>query len=417
MDDQKHWDWALGTRVVADLQTRKGEFEWREEFQVSPNGERIAAVVKRGDTSTVCVSGDFWDLEFEKIWYLRYSPDGRLTALVLVEDEWTLVVDEKLWPNTFTYLWGTTFDRTGENIAAAVQQEMRYGMVCNGRIWESLYQNAASFTLSPSGGSTAAVVQTVSLGQADIETFAKGCYSLAVDGRVWERDFVNLWTPVFDQTGTRVAAQVRTSLHDYTIAVDGKPWSGRYPSVWEPCFDSQGRVLAPVRPGPGWAVARDGELICKPEFTQLWGLQAMGDRIYSIVAPRFGRWTVAVDCVPWRNDRAEALDEVTVHPDRGRVAARAKLDNRWTMLVDERFWGRSYEMIWGPVFSPDGLRVATKVENNGIATVAVDDLLYKEDFDQVWEPVFGPDGDRVLIRAIKGNEYRRIVARLEEFTR
>jgi hypothetical protein len=410
------WDWTIGTRRIADLRRRESEFEWREEFQVSPDGERIAAVVKLGETSTVCVNDDFWHLEFDKIWYVRFAPDGRLTALVMVDDEWTVVVDEKLWPETYTYLWGTIFDRTGENIAAAVQQEMRYGMVLNGRIWETLYENANSFVLSPAGGSTAAVVQTVSLGQADIETFARGCYSVAVDGRVWERNFVNAWTPVFDPAGTHVAAQVRTTLHEYTIAVDGKLWPRTYPSVWEPCFDNQGRVLAPVRPGPGWAIARNGELICKPEFTQLWGLQAVGERIYAIVAPRFGHWTVAVDCVPWRNDRAETLDEVSVHHT-GRVAARAKVNNRWTMLVDERFWESDYEMIWGPVFSPDGSKVAAKVENGPTSTVALDDRLYKEEFEQVWEPAFGPEGDRVLIRAIKDNEYRRIVAPLEDFTR
>jgi hypothetical protein len=285
MNDQHNWDWTPGSRTIADLRRREGDFEWREEFQVSPDGERIATVVKLGESSTVCVSGDFWYLEFDKIWYVRYSPDGRLTALALVEGDWTLVVDEKLWPETYTYLWGTMFDLRGENIAAAVQQEMRYGMVVNGEIWGTLFENANSFTISPSGGSTAAVVQTVSLGQADTETFAKGCYSVAVNGEVWDRNFVNAWTPVFDKHGKRVAAQVRTTLHEYTIAVDGKAWPVTYPSVWEPCFDSDGSVLAPVRPGPGWAVARDGRLVCKPEFTQLWGLQSVNGHIYAIVAP------------------------------------------------------------------------------------------------------------------------------------
>jgi hypothetical protein len=417
MDDHKHWDWTPGSRTIADLRRRAGDFEWREEFQVSPDGERIATVVKLGESSTVCVSGDFWYLEFDKIWYVRYSPDGRLTALALVEGDWTLVVDEKLWPETYTYLWGTMFDRKGENIAASVQQEMRYGMVTNGEIWGTLFENANSFTISPSGGSTAAVVQTVSLGQADTETFAKGCYSVAVNGDVWSRNFVNAWTPVFDRLGKRLAVQVRTTMQEYTIAVDGEAWPVTYPSVWEPCFDSDGSVLAPVRPGPGWAIARDGRLVCKPEFTQLWGLQSVNGHIYAIVAPRFGRWTVAIDCVPWRNDRAEALDQLTIHGASGRIAARAKLDNRWTMIVDQRFWERKYDMVWGPVFSPDGSRVAAKVESGGRSTIAVDDRLYREEFDEVWEPIFGPDGDRILIRAIRGNDYLRIVAKLEEFAR
>ncbi|MFW6235351.1 MAG: WD40 repeat domain-containing protein, partial [Desulfovibrionales bacterium] len=164
------WDWTPGKRHVADLRQRAGDFEWREEHQVSPDGENIAAVVKLGETSTVCVSGDFWYLEFEKIWNVRYSPDGRLTALVMTEDEWTVAVDERLWPEAYAYLWDTRFSADGRVIAVAVQQDMRYGMIQDGTIWETLFENANGFTISPEGSSTAAVVQTVPFGQADIDT-------------------------------------------------------------------------------------------------------------------------------------------------------------------------------------------------------------------------------------------------------
>ena len=61
----------------------------------SPDGETIAAIVNVDEGEfTVCVNGDVWgETIFDKIWHLRFSPDGRLTALVSEMGEWTMAVD------------------------------------------------------------------------------------------------------------------------------------------------------------------------------------------------------------------------------------------------------------------------------------------------------------------------------------
>jgi hypothetical protein len=412
------WDWSLGTRQLSDLGKHAEHIEWREESQVSPDGESIAAVVKKEEFSTLCVNGEFWSLEGERVWYPRYSPDGRLAALAMVDGEWTMAVDDELWEDTYAFLWGTTFADDGSRIAAAVQNDMRYGMVVDGTIWPNLFDNANNFALSPEGSSSAAVVQVISMGQADTETFEKGCYTVAVDGVQWERNFVNAWTPVFNLTGKRVACQVRTTLYDYTIAVDGVLWSNTFSSVWEPCFDPRDdAVFAPVRTVTGWSVARDGKTIWDSRFAQLWDLKLSGDRICAAVATRFGHWTVAVDGTAWKNDQAHALSDMRVHKNSGKVAARAKVKELWTMIVDGQFWDGRYERIWSPVISPDGTRVAAKVEDRGSYTILLDGVPYKDSFDEVWDPIFSPNGDSILIKAIKDNKYFRTVAPLEDFRR
>jgi hypothetical protein len=418
MNKIEEWDWSLGTRQLSDLGKQADHVEWREEAQVSPDGESIAAVVKLEDSYTICVNGEFWNSEGERIWYPRYSPDGRLAALAMVDGEWTMAVDDELWPEMYTFLWGTLFAEKGPMIAACVQSDTKYGMVVDGTIWPSLFENANNFVLAPEGSSSAAVVQSVSLGQADTETFQQGCYTVAVDGIPWERNFISAWTPIFNPSGSRVAAQVRTSMFDYTIAVDGIPWSETYTSVWEPCFDPKDdAVFSPVRTPTGWCVAREGKPIWDSRFVQLWDLKVRPGRICAVVATRFGRWTVAVNGTAWENDEAHALSDMRVHETSGKIAARAKLKEQWTMIVDGQFWNGRYERIWKPVLSPDGSRVAAKVEDKGAYTILLDGAPYKETYDEVWDPIFSPNGNTILIKAVKNNKYVRIVAPLEDFRR
>ncbi|MFW6324278.1 MAG: electron transfer complex subunit TmcD [Desulfovibrionales bacterium] len=416
-EERTGWDWSLGTRHVADLDCRSRNFEWREEYQVSPDGERIGAVIKLEDSSTICVNEEFWELRAENIRQVRFTPQGALCALVMQDDEWTLAIDQELWPSTYAFLWQPLFSHASNSIAAAVQNDLEYGMVQDGRIWPNLYENANHFTFSPGGNATAAVVQTVSFGQADIQTYQKGCFSVARNGIVWDQNFVNVWTPVFNSEGTRVAAQVRPTIHTYSIAVDGQIWPATYSCVWEPCFHPKnGSVLAPVRVGKKWGLAGNGELVWEPRFLQLWQVTPAGGRLYAVVATRFGHWTVAVDDQPWKNDKAEALSDLTISPDGSHAAARAMCERRWTMFVDGVFWNKDFKRIWNPVFSPDSAHVAAKVDLENAFTLALDGRLYKETYDQIWDPVFDPQGEKILVRGIKGNNYLRTIASLDDFS-
>ncbi len=77
MKSPESWDWETGRKEVP-FSSWQDRYEWVEEPQSSPDGESVAAIVKTGESEfNVCVNGDTWDSPFEKIWHLRYSPNGR----------------------------------------------------------------------------------------------------------------------------------------------------------------------------------------------------------------------------------------------------------------------------------------------------------------------------------------------------
>ena len=59
-----------------------------------------------------------------------------------------------------------------------------------------------------------------------------------------------------------------------------------------------------------------------------------GSRLAAIVAPSYGRWTVAVDGVPWSATFSTLVSDATFSPDGQRIAALAKDDETYRVLVD-----------------------------------------------------------------------------------
>jgi hypothetical protein len=283
--------------------------------------------------------------------------------------------------------------------------------------WPELFDNAGSFALSADGQHSAAVVQTEPMGSADVEAFQKGCYSVAVDARAWDRNFVNVWSPVFDPEGRRVAAQSRQSLYDYTVVVDGTPWDRTFASVWEPAFHPKsGAVVAPVRSGGKWGLAENGTLVWPARYSQLWHqvFDETGTTLAAVAAPSYGRFTVAVNDRPWKSSFSVVTD-LAVSPDGRRIGALGKEDDRWAVIVDDRPWPGLYDMAYPIAISPDGAHAAVRAERNGRFSIVLDGKEYGETFERAWDPVFSPDGDKVLIRGVQGGIYLRIVAGVGDF--
>ena len=100
MDPKVTWDWESGQKEIAAFSEWTDRFNWVEEPYVSLDGEKIAAIVNVAEGEfNVCVNDETWDRGFDKIWYLRFSPDGRLTGLVSEMGEWTVAVDGNPWEN------------------------------------------------------------------------------------------------------------------------------------------------------------------------------------------------------------------------------------------------------------------------------------------------------------------------------
>ena len=140
------WDWEPGRKEIADIGQWQGRFNWVEEPAASPDGEKIAAVVNLAEGEfNVCLNGDLWETTFDKIWNLKFTPDGRLSALVSETGQWTVAVDGSAWENRFGYVWNSMFSPDGRNIAVAVQKDMAYAMALNDVVWEESFSNLKSF--------------------------------------------------------------------------------------------------------------------------------------------------------------------------------------------------------------------------------------------------------------------------------
>jgi len=424
MNETTSWDWEVREKCIADLGAWKSRYAWVEEPYVSPDGEKIAAVIKLPgeETFSLCENGIPWESSFDRVWYLRFTPDNRLTAFVSEIGGWSLAVDGRTSENKFDFAWDTHFSADGKKIVHAAQKEGKYFAVCNDIPWPTAYESLTGLMVDDAATKTAAVVQTVPLKEAEIFKFQEGCYSVAVDGAAWNRNFVNVWDIAFSPDGRRVAAGVRTSLYDYTIAIDGVTWEKNFASVWEPQFcPCDGSVTAPVRSGGSWFLARDGELLWSNKFVQLWHhvYSPDGKKIAAIVAPRFGRWTVALEGIPWKVTFGDMVTDAIFSPDGKKIAFLGKEKEKWTVVVDQNCWG-SYDMAWRPIFSPDGEKCAAKVEKNGLYAIVVNGKPLKQEFAEVWDPVFSPDSDKILIKAIKAesneHKYIRSVVRLQDIT-
>lgn len=410
----ENWNWEPGEKLVHDFGSCSAEIEWIEEPQASPDGERIAAAVKLGEEEfTMCVNGEPWEAVYERCWFPKFSPDGRLTALVTEEGMPTLAVEGTTWENTYDFIWDTQFSSDGSVIAAAAQMGMKYGMSVDDTPWDQLYTNANHFTLSPDGATTAAAVQVEDLAQADILKFQEGIFSIAVNGKAWNEKFVDCWNIRFNTDATKVAAEVRTTLFDYTIAVDGVAWKETFASVWEPIFNpATGAVVAPVRIAGKWSLAQNGTQLWDRAFIQCWHqfFSPDGQQLAAIVSPKFGRWTIALNGTPWSTTYGDLVTDAGFSPDGSRIAALGKENGKWSVCVDDKTWSGKYDMAYAPVFSPDSGNVAALVEENGGFTVAVNGREYPKRFETAWSPVFSPDSKNVLVRCIEnGKYYRRIV--------
>ena len=413
------WDWEPGQKtVVKSLSPLEGH-GWQEEPYVSPDGETVAAIVQvdEGEFS-FRINDSVWNNTFEKIWSPRFSPDSRLTAMCQQDMEWVMVVDGALMGETTDYAWDAKFSEDGSVIAHMYKGMEQYGVAVNGVPWEQLYENVNQYTMTADGAHTAGVAQIESLGQADIDGFKKGVYTVVIDGKRWAGKYLNVWTPTFDDAGRRVAAQVRTAVHDYTIAVDDQPWSETFNQVWEPTFHPSGQyVVAPARVAGKWGVAKDGTMAWKPRYAQCLGLTFSedGNKLWAIVATGYGKFTACCNDAPW-NSTWPVVTDLVVAPNGDRAAVLANhLNTNFQIVVDGTAWAGKYDMAWPVVFSDDSRNAATMVEKDGRYTVMVNGKKYERDFDRVWPPIFSEDGTKVLIRALENNSYVRIVAEVAQF--
>ena len=426
-------DWDTKEKMITATDEWENRFAEVRPFSVSEDGEKIGAVVQtEEETFTVCINGNPMEETYEKIWSLKFNNEGKAACLVFRDNAWTVALNGHLWNEKFDYAWNLQVAPNGRTIGINIKKDDQYGVCLEDKPWAQGFADVRNLFISPDGTKAAASVAVQRLAEADIFNFQKGVWTAAVNGVPWDKNFVNVWGLAFSPDGNHVAAETRINLYDYAIIVDGKMWPETFKCVWEPLFNPQNNaVIAPVKVPQGWTLALDGKPIWKT-FVQVWNPRFSPDagRIAAVVASEFGRWTIAVDGIPWKTTFSDTVLAPVFSADSRRVAAIAKEskdptnmgsslheitgNDRWTIMVDGIPWEQDFDMIWDPVFSPDGKRVAAKAEINGKYCIVVNGKPGKISYDALWSPIFSPGGDKLLVRCIKDGKYYRNVVSLDE---
>ncbi len=414
-------DWSPGVVEVADPSRWHDEFMQVESLVAASDGSGLGAVVRTSDgEAAVCVNGHLWKTRSEKIWSLTWLPWGKWAALLSTNGAWTVVIDDSPWASDYEFVWSLCFGIKGRSVSVAAKNEEGYFAVTDGHPWVQCFLDLSCLRVSPDGRNTAAVVQTISLGQADIETYKKGCYAVAVNGNTWEIPLVNAWDIVFSTDGSRVATSARITPYDYTIITDGRPWANTFSSIWKPAFfPKNDSVTAPVRVSGGWTLAADGHIIWGKRYFQLWHHlhSPSGDKTAAIVAVKLGSWTVAVDDKPWPCRFTDLVTDLVFSDTGERLVCIGKSRDKWFVADNGKVWPGSFDRAWPPVMARNGQYAAVLVESGGELFVLVNRVATEPRFSRAWQPVFSEDGDYLMVHGIRKEDgkYCRCIIPLAGF--
>ncbi len=415
MNDELTWDCETSEKQIP-IKEWQDTFNWVEDFQVSPDGEKVAAIVNQDEAEfSVCVNGEVWDDTFEKAWSLKFTPQSIPMALVAKDDEWTACVNGTCWEDTFDFIWGLTASDDGTFIGAAIQMDMTYGLAVNGQAWETLYENIGSMTLNRYG-SAAAVVQADRMAQADIDTFSSGIYCAAVDGVVQSEKYMNVWDLTFDDQGKQIAYAIRKDRSHYTLAVDKTPWQNTFQSVWNPVFIENGQsVIVSARKNGKWRLYKDDNPFWQSSFGQMWKLtlNEQKNKIAAVVSDKFGHWTVCENERVWDFHCNTMISDLFYSENGDQLIAVCKNNDSWDIVINSKPWGLQASKLWKPVISSNGQWCATRMEKNKKQWLVVNGTVCKASFDQLFDPVISQDNSKILIKSINNGIYSRQVLELE----
>lgn len=392
------------------------DYHWVEDFQVSPDGKKIAAIVNLDEAEfSVCVNGERWDERFEKAWSLKFASDSSCMALVSRDEEWTICKDDRPWETWFDFIWNLGVSDNGRYISAAVQNDMAYGLVVNDEAWPTFF-NAINAPVLTNTGCGAAVVQMDHMDQADIDGFSRGLFAAAVNGRVQTDRFMNIWDLTFNEQGSRMAYTVRKDRTRYTVGVDRQLWSTDFQFAWNPVFVENGdAVIASVRQAGEWKLFKNDKPLWHTGFGQLWKLTPFEEKIAAVVSDRFGLWTVCENETPW-DIRCNTMISDLIYSGDGRdLYAVCKHNGCWDIAVNGTPWGIRTQRLWPPVISPDSRFAVARAVKNGSHHLFINGNRLSRSFDQLFDPVFSSDGTGLVVKSIKNGIYSRQVIDLEGF--
>ncbi len=411
MSPNINWEDSLKTVDLSALE----KYSLYYNAVASPDGERIAFVVETQDGEIlVWVNGNTWEEVFERVNYLCFLSNGSLACTVQKDGMWTVAVEGNLWENSYEYVWNLQFNKNGSILAVNTKTGSDYSVCVNDTPWEKSFFDTRDLFISDNGKSVATYVRLENYPVLDILNFAKGMWSLAVNGKEWKDKFISVFGCAFSPNGEKTAAGIRFSNREFSIAVNGVHWEGSFIQVWEPVFLNDADVLAPVKLDRGWCLYCNGYPFWEKVFMQIWNIRVHTEKgkVAGVIATELGKWTVIVDGTPWDHLFSDLILPPVFSPDGTRVAATVKHNGKWSIAADDKPWNIDAERVWDPVFSPDGTKIAVRAEKQGKYFPIINEKKLEETFDYLWDPVFSPDGEKVLLRGIKGKTYYKKIIRV-----
>ncbi len=325
--------------------------------------------------------------------------------LCQTDEGWATVKGHKEWELRVEFAWNLRVNAQGIT-ACETQDERSYTPVVNGIPWSESYDNTFGLTLSATGERSGAVVQTVPIAEGDLTTFLSGCFTVATDEKPWSGQYVGAFTPALSSDGTMAAVDARISQYDYTIVVNDQCWSSAWPSVWAPVIHPEGAsVCAPVKEPKGWTLACDGEIVWPSHYIQLWEpvFSPNGRRIAAVISPEFGKWSLALDGVPWKTRVDGHLSKPVFSPCGSRVGCTGRHKGKALILIDDCPMATNYDKAWNPTFSQYGNHAAARVKKGPWFTVLLNGIEISRRFTWMPDPVFTPDGKHLMICGIEKN--------------
>jgi hypothetical protein len=413
MEEKTSWDWDTELKEIP-FEEWRSRFNWVQAPQVSQDGECIAAIVNLDDMAfNVCVNGEVWEGEYEKAWNLTPFSDNGFAAFVARDEEWTVTVNGGEWTHWCDFVWQLMKSPDGQTLGAAFQSDSEYGVMVNDTPWENRYENLTGAVMA-ANGTSAAVVQVVSMPGADVDVFKQGVFSVARNGVPEALRFLNIWEISFDATGRQIGYGVRTDRETYAIVQNDALWDNRFESVWKPEFLDKNSLLAPVRVKGKWELYKNDAPFWRKRYDQLWQLtlSPKGTDVAAIVSSPFGRWSVAVNDAVWQVSWDTMVSDIHFSRDGSSLAAVYKHKDVWDLAVNEVSWNMAADMVFTPCLSRDGSVVVVVIQKQGHYQLVVNNRVVASGFSFLADPVISPDGSKVLLKGIENGIYKRRIIRV-----
>jgi Tol biopolymer transport system component len=381
------------------------------EIVFSPDGRQVAYKAFKGGKVWVGVNKDK-SPEYTAVDALRWSPTGKLAYRANNGGSWMVVMGNQPGP-ALAAVGTPVFSPDGTKIAyegsrgqGGAQDKSAWGVFVGGQKAGD-YASCGPPVFSADGS---VVAHSVRIGKAGTANRAFHTVHAMVVGGKPGPECWGLSTPVFAPKGSRMAYWMKSEENTSRcqMVIDGKS-GDTFTQIGMPSWNGDGTKVA------YWG-AQDRDFYMVVDGAKGDKYLAVGDPVWSPDGKHFAHTAtkgqdsfVVVDGKPL--EPYLAVEMPTFSPDSSMVAYGAKGGPKWMMVMGDRKFDASYDVIGKPVWSPDGKKVAYYGLWKFKSIIGVNDGK-TEVFDAMGKdgPVWSPDSKNFAMAAQKEQKWWGVYA-------